>query len=116
MVAKALRVHLNLRKLLVKKLNALAKNARKKIGRFLVGSYYKRLFRKSIFVATLYLESNDPKANDPQGKVQLSGTFTNKPWDEIIHCEYDPFFKCFKAEKVKIRTGSHFKFIVDNGK
>lgn len=31
-------------------------------------------------------------------------------------CKWDNFFKCFKADKVKIKAGQHFKFVVDDGK
>ena len=76
--------------------------------------YFKRLFRKGVFVATLYLQTAEPL--DPESKVEVFGSFTTKkPWEIKIECKYDPFFKCFKADKVLLSRDHQFKFIVDEG-
>ena len=78
--------------------------------------HYRNLFLKyKTFKATLYLETKEANLK-PTQKVHVIGSFTQPPWIKRIPCTWDNKFKCFKADKVKIKKGSHFKFVLDDGK
>jgi hypothetical protein len=59
---------------------------------------------KKMFIATLYFETSDTSIR-PNSKIQIVGAFTKKPWVDMLQCKYDPYFKCFKADKIKIKIG-----------
>lgn len=82
------------------KLREIAKQILSKILRALLKGYRKSLMRKKIFIERLYLETKEKI--DPKAKVEVFGNFTKKPWNQRITCHYDPFFKCFKSDLVKI--------------
>lgn len=45
----------------------------------------------------------------------MFGEFTQPvPWKVRVPCQYDPFFKCFKAT-VSIKKGQSFKFVINGG-
>ncbi len=67
-----------------------------------------------MYVASIYLETSE--SVKPSDKVDLIGSFTKKPWTQKFACIYDNLFKCFKADKVKIKIGQQFKFVVNDGR
>lgn len=71
------------------------------------------LFKKGIFIATLYLET--PELIDRSKMAHIFGSFTKNPWNHKVKCVYDRFFKCFKADRVRIMVGHQFKFIANDG-
>lgn len=79
----------------------------------LIGKIYRRLFKRKILISTLYLESNELFVQS-NAKVQVFGNFTRLQWGEKLDCKYDPKFKCFKCDKVRIMIGHIFKFIVND--
>lgn len=103
-MALALKANLFLKHCLRKGLRLLAVKAQKKIANAFRRRYYRVLFQKGIFMATLYLETADRDIEKAK-QVQVFGNFTRHQWVDRINCEYDEFFKCFKADKVRIMIG-----------
>ena len=53
--------------------------------------------RNGLFKANLYLENENEKIR-PSQKVVVFGEFSEEsPWRVKVQCNYDEFFKCFKA-------------------
>jgi hypothetical protein len=102
-VLKGLRTNVHVKEALIDRYFQLIVLAEKVLEKFLLRSYYRLMFKKRIFMATLYLETKDPLRKSQ--KVQLIGSFTSPPWTKRITCTWDNIFKCFKADKVKIKIG-----------
>jgi hypothetical protein len=102
-VLKGLRTNVHIKEALIDRYYQLIVLAEKVLKRFLLRSYYRLMFKKRIFLATLYLETKDPLKQSQ--RVQLIGSFTSPPWSKRIACTWDNIFKCFKADKVKIKVG-----------
>jgi hypothetical protein len=76
--------------------------------------FYRQEFKiRRIFYVSLYLQAGEKIR--PNSRVKVFGTFSRKPWSEKISCKFDPFFKVFKSEIIRIRAGQQFKFIIDEG-
>ena len=82
----------------------LVRNALPKVTQLLFKNHMRILKKHSYLLATLYFESDKDRI-DPHAKVEVFGEFTKNSWSDKILCQFDPFFGCFKSEKVKIRVG-----------
>ena len=79
----------------------------------LISRWYRRKFSRSkkTYFANIYFEP----AAFPSDKVHMFGEFSKTPWEEMVECKYDPYFKCFKSPVVKIKDGHKFKFMINQG-
>lgn len=102
-----------MKKIFRQRLRQIVIESQKKIANAFRCKYYRRLYKKGIFIATLYLETAE--RFDRQKPVQIFGNFTRKTWADKMPCLYDKYFKCYKADKIRIMIGHQFKFIVDCG-
>jgi hypothetical protein len=114
-IAKAIKSMIRVKRAIKERIKQEAIKAQLRICRMLTGKLYRRLFKRKILLSTLYLETPDIII-DRKARVYLFGNFTRLQWKDKLECKYDPYFKCFKCDKVRIMIGHVFKFVINDSR